>query len=147
MSLYVQGIDDVRGMINHLRAIDKDAIKELNRTFKATAAPVVAEAKSRAAYSTRIPGAISLRANTANRKRPGVVIRVSAAKAPHGRLLEGMARGHKDRIRHPVFGNRTTWVNQPTRPYLRPAIKGAHPKFLAATGEAVRAAAKKNGFI
>lgn len=147
MSIYFTGPEDIRGLVNHLRAIDKEAIQDVNKKVRPIGRAVVSDAKSRASYSRRIPGAIRMRTNIANRGNPGITIRVLAAQAPHGRLLEGIARGHTSHISHPVFGNRKKWVRQPTRPYLRPAMQQRRSDFLNAAREGVHDAARRHGFI
>jgi hypothetical protein len=140
MSIYLTGADDLRGLINHLRAIDKTTIRNLNTELKAAAEPIAADARRRASWSTRIPGAIRVGVSR-SRARPGATIRVATANAPHARPYEGFG---KKSFRRQVYGK--AWVTQPTRPYLMPAVKAGRDGYRAAVEKAVRDAAAKHGF-
>lgn len=88
-------------------ALQKDFLKGLG-----LAGDVVASAaKSKASFSTRIPGTIKVR-------RRGVRVSVVAggANAPHAGPLDN--RGNAGSFRHPVFGNYDVWVSQPAHPFL-----------------------------
>lgn len=104
----------------------------------------LSDAKSRAgSWSTRIPAAISLRADIRD-DRIGVQLRASAAAAPHARPYEGLGQG--GRFRHPVFGHRDRWVTQATRPFLWPAARGRAADMSEALGAAYEDAAREAGF-
>ena len=76
-------------------------------------------AEANASWSSRIPAAHFLRVSfSAN--RPGVFIKVDHNKAPHARPFEGILLWT---FRHPVYGDRETWVSQRSRPYLVPALE------------------------
>ena len=79
----------------------------------------VADARQRASWSSRIPGAISLRVQFTG-KNPGLTITVDHTKAPHGRAFEGIVY---DVFRHPLFGDRDHWYDQKARPYVWPAVQ------------------------
>lgn len=73
-----------------------------------------------AAWSTRIPGAMTLRTTTRGRN-PGVMIVVDTGAAPHARVYEGIV---SKTFRHPLFGIRgAEWYSQAARPYLVPAAR------------------------
>jgi hypothetical protein len=60
-------------------------------------------------------------------KQAGVAIRVDGRKMPaHMKSLPSMVEGKK-RWRHPVFGNRDVWVNQPSQPYFYNVLRAAGP--------------------
>lgn len=117
--------------------------KALRPALQAAARPIVADAKARAAWSSRIPRAITLSVRFAKRD-PGVSIRVRSATAPHGRPYEGITGSTS--FRHPVFGHRDRWVAQATRPYLAPAVEAGKDGALAATVAAVDQTARNLGF-
>lgn len=111
--------------------------QELRPRIRAGADSIVRDMKSRAGYSSRIPSAIRTTVSFAS-TTGGVSIRVDARRAPHARPLEGTnARGGY--FRHPVFGDRTTWVSQPTQPFFFPAIKAGGDQLRRHISEAVRA--------
>jgi hypothetical protein len=96
----------------------------LRPTVKAAAASVAAQAKVNAAFSTRIPGAISVRSSRGTDVSGATAtIRVSAAKAPHARVLEegNTNATSTTTFRHPVYGH-DTWVPQDMHPFLKPAL-------------------------
>jgi hypothetical protein len=96
----------------------------LRPVVKAGAASIAGQAKVNAAFSSRIPGAIYVR-STAGSDVTGVsaTVGVSAAKAPHARVLEDGNTGSSSTttFRHPVYG-RDTWVPQDMHPFLAPAV-------------------------
>lgn len=117
--------------------------RRMRKTFSDAAQPMLSDAKQRASWSSRIPGAISVQV-TSTDVRLGVVLRISAAAAPHARPYEGMGTGGS--FRHPVYGNRENWVSQATRPYAWPAVKAASDKVIPAIGDAYEDAARECGF-
>lgn len=132
--------------------------RQLSRRLTKLGQPMVADARSRASWSTRIPGAITVRpATSAASSRVGVALRVSAAKAPHARPYEGLGSaaaagtayegwgmfgGGAGGFRHPVFGHRDRWAWQDARPYAWPAVNAAasnaRDEILAAYEDAAR---------
>lgn len=117
--------------------------KRLKRAMEQAGQAALSDARSRASWSSRIPSAISLRPEVRG-DRFGVSLRVSASAAPHGRPFEGLGGGGQ--FRHPVFGDRETWVPQATRPYVWPAVRGRAPQVTAALGTAYEEAAREAGF-
>ncbi len=99
-----------------LRKSAPELSKEFNAGLRAGGELVAQQAKSNASFSSRIPGSIKVR-------RAGVKVTVSAggASAPEAAPLEH--GGQPGTFRHPVFGNREVWVNQPARPFLMPAVE------------------------
>ena len=96
--------------------------------LKAAGQIVADDAKSRSAYSTRIPG--SIRVSIAAGK---VTIVAGGAKAPDAGPLEN--KGLPGSFRHPVFGNRAVWVAQQARPFLHPALEAKKDEAMAAVAE------------
>ena len=132
--------------------------RALSRRLRALGGPMLADARSRASWSTRIPAAISIRpVSNAASGRIGVALRVSSSQAPHARPYEGLGSGGSAStayegwamfgggggiFRHPVFG-RNVWVTQGTRPFAWPAVAAkasqGREEILAAYEEAARA--------
>lgn len=135
----VTGGDELRALLADLGAIPVDMRRELRPEFLRAGQPILADARGRAGWSTRIPAALRLRVGK-SRKRPGVQFVVSAARAPHGRLFEFGP------FRHPVFGNREWWVTQEGRPFLMPAIRAGRDEFVRAANRAVETAARRRGW-
>lgn len=124
----------VEGLRELQRALHKfapDVHKSFRKRLREIARAVAADAKGRASWSHRIPGAIQ---PFVTMKAVGV--RVRAAKAAHGPLYEGGDSGRRASFRHPLFGDRRHWYTQRTRPFLHPAVE-ARQRFIHA--EAIKA--------
>lgn len=120
--------------------LDRTAKNALRREMRGVGKEMADDAKANASWSTRIPGAIQVRTRLTG-KRPGVRIRVNSDLAPHGRVYEDITgRGS---FRHPVFGDRETWVPQASRPYLRRAVLSNLPAAKRRLAAAVLTAIKK----
>lgn len=113
--------------------------REIRPALKDVAEPMVAAARANASWSTRIPKAIRLSV-----LKRGVEIRVSKKRAPHARPYEGI--GGNDQFRHPVFGDRSRWVSQKTRPFLDPAVKAHRSKIRPRLFQVVEEAARRHGY-
>jgi hypothetical protein len=123
-----------------------DSVSELARTFgrvpeemaaglreelPAAGQALLRASQANASWSTRIPAAHYLRAGTG--VNGGVSVGVDSVAAPHARPYEGMTvGGSRAFFRHPVFGNRDNWVQEATRPFLRPAVEAERPALEAA---------------
>jgi hypothetical protein len=71
-------------------------------------------------------------------KQAGVRLRVSGKRMPSGyRGLPKAVEGQGRPWRHPVFGDRTTWVQQPSRPEFYPVVE-RHVDDVARAVEAAR---------
>lgn len=130
--LKVEGADQLRVLAARLKAADAALLRSMRADLKTATVPVQAAVRSKAAgFSTTIPGAVTAR--TRFSKRNAVVeIRVVAKKLkpghePLARLEEFGSKGRRGVIRHPVYGNRSNWVNQPSHPFFYPTIRGAAP--------------------
>jgi hypothetical protein len=134
----------LRLLVHELGRMPPDIRSGLRSGFRKAGQIVLRDARSAAAWSRRIPAAMSLGTST-TAMAAGVVLRVDANKAPHARPYEGIS-GRGDTFRHPVFGNRESWVTQATRPFLAPAAARGRDQVAAASQHAVRTAAMRAGF-
>lgn len=127
-----------------LRAIPREVRKDLRPALQRAGGAVMADAKGRASWSSRIPGA--MRISVLYGRSQGVMIRVSRRRAPHARAYEGIGarRGNASTFRHPLYGDRNRWYTQATRPYLQPAARRAEVR--KAVTDVVEAAARRHGF-
>ena len=134
---------DTRGLqqlARDLRRSAPDSYKALRGSLRVAVQPVVDDAKARAGFSKRIPATIRARIGS------GASIKIVAGgpNAPDAAPLEN--KGQAGTFRHPVFGNREKWVNQPARPFLAPALDAHRDEIAAAIElavyEAVRDALK-----
>lgn len=101
---------ELKKLIVDLSAIPDDMRGELDRDIRDGAEVILDEMHRRASWSTRIPGATTMRASGS-----GADISTATATAPHAPLYEGLAG---DPFRHPVYGNRNAWVDQAARPFF-----------------------------
>lgn len=138
-----RGRGEVAELVADLGKVPPSLSKVLRPKLKQAAEPIKRNAQSRASWSTRIPGAIRIKTSLAGRNA-GIALRVDAAKAPHGRAYENL--GDRGTFRHPVFGNRSVWVEQQARPYLFPAVQKGRPEVVKAAGEAVDVVSRLHGF-
>jgi hypothetical protein len=129
-------------MALRLERMPLEVRKRLKVVVKAGAVSVAAQAKTNAAYSSRIPGAVRVRSKLGTELTGvGATVVVSAAKAPDARVLE---LGNTDSastatFRHPVFG-RDVWVSQPMRPFLFPALESKHKGIVESIYAAIESA-------
>jgi hypothetical protein len=91
------------------------------------AGQVVADEAKRRAYSEKIAETIRVLASGVN-----VQVAAGRAKVPEAALLElgntgsrksSRAGSSPSSFRHPVFGHKDRWVDQPTHPFLQPALE------------------------
>ena len=134
------GAPGLRLVAADLARLPKEVHARLRPRLRRAGETTLRRAQANAAWSSRIPGALSLRVSFSKRA-PGVTIVASTAAAPHARAFEGILR---DSFRHPVFGIRdAAWVEQSARPYLRPAAQATGgmvvSESLAAVDEALTA--------
>lgn len=102
-----------------LRRVPEESRRAVRAAIVDATRGVRADAARRASWSSRIPGAITMRVSFTTAR---VEIRVNARRAPHARPYEGISG--RTTFRHPVYGNRNVWVEQAARPFLRPAVDG-----------------------
>lgn len=111
---------------------------------------IVDDAKTNAAWSSRIPATIkmvvSFRAD-----REGVTITAGGPSAPHARPYEDVTG--KGKFRHPVFADSAnltrkawSWVDQASRPFLLPAAQANEVTATNSLRAALDEAARDIGF-
>lgn len=126
-------------LAQRLRAVPPEVQRSTARELRRVGGDVLADARGRASWSTRIPGSLMMQVRFAGRY-PGVVISARASQAPHARPYEGITGASQ--FKHPVYGNRS--VTQMTRPFLRPAVAAAGQALPDALGRAIDEAIAKN---
>lgn len=112
----------------------------LRKAVRAAGQSTLDEARANASWSSRIPGALTMRVSLAG-NNPGVVVLARASVAPHARPYEGII---SDPFQHPVYGNRNAWVPQAARPFLFPAAEANAEPFRQGVRDAVDAALRAN---
>jgi hypothetical protein len=128
-------------LIRDLGAIPPSVRKTLRPAILKAGRPVLDRMRANASWSTRIPAAITMRASTTS---PGIRFRVDSARAPHARPIEH--DGEPGTFRHPVYGNREVWRDQPARPFFYRAVEAYADQITDRLGEAVMDAAREHGF-
>ncbi len=115
--------------------------KQLKQNLLQIGAPLLADARRRAGFSSRIPAAITVKpvaSDTAG--TVGLVLRVSVGEGtPHARPYEGGGNGGT--FKHPLFGDREVWVTQASRPYAWPSVMAHRDDAERAAARAVEMAA------
>lgn len=94
-----------------LHLVEPSLEKELRTGIAAAGEIIAVKARENASFSTRIPGTIMVR-----RRGLNVQVRAGGNAAPHAPSLEH--GGKPGKFRHPLFGNRQVWVDQPAHPFL-----------------------------
>lgn len=123
---------DVQKLMRDLRKLAPEVAKETRKAFKSAATPILNDARRRQPKRTG-----ELRRKTKTRfSRGRVEIRSSA---PHARISEFGGR-------HPAWGNREVWVDQPAAPAIFPAVDAGRANFIQAAAKAVDQGAKEAGF-
>ena len=118
-----------------LASIAPEMRRGTTRAIVQGGAPIVAQAKANAAWSSRIPSAITMRTAYSGR-RAGIFIRVDSARAPHARGYEDVTgRGE---VRHPVYGVwRQNVKYAKSKPFTAPAIRAGAPRVRAGIEQAI----------
>lgn len=135
--------DTLDALIADLAGMPTDLRRELRPALISAAQPILQDARRRASWSTRIPGAITLKASFSTRS-PGVRLFVDARKARHARPYE-FASARNRRLRVPVFG-RGWWSEREPRRFFFPAVRAGEAGVVRSATVAVQAAARSAGF-
>ena len=140
----------------HIKTLDKKmaaAVRKHIRTGITDAAQPLADAvRAQASWSSRIPGAVSVKTSFGPRSAGASVV-VNNKKAPEARPLEmGSQRSSSGFLRHPVFARASetkdqwTWVNQPVRPFFFAAVDAKTPVITARMNKVLDDVARDLGF-
>lgn len=130
-------------LVIELGRVPNELRRELRPAIRDGAEHIIRDMQGRADWSTRIPSAIKMSVLFSSLgSGGGAKIRVDRNLAPHARPFEG-ASSRGGFFRHPVFGDRTTWVSQSTRPFFFPAIKAGRAQLQKNIADAVRASLRK----
>jgi len=136
------GAAGVRRLASDLARVPDELRPELRAAMRGVGQKVRDQAAANASWSSQIPAALQLRTGFEGR-RAGVTVIASTGRARHARVYEGMVR---DPFRHPVFGDRGTWVSQPARPYLLPAAEQGREDAAAGVVAALDTVLARRGF-
>lgn len=137
---------DLARLASDLKQMQPALRRELARTIRKQGVVLLGRVKANAAWSSRIPAATSMRVNLTG-KRAGVTISTNKNKAPHARPLERGSSRNRGVNRHPVFGDRENWVNQPLRPYMLKAADGPwRAQAHADVADVIDRIARRSGF-
>ena len=114
---------ELKDLARGLKAINPIFYRKLNERLKEAGKLVAEEAKVNASWSTKIPRTIHVSASMSS-----VSVTAGGKRAPGARPLEH--EGRQGNFRHPVFGHRNVWVDQPARPFIIPALEKNRYKVL-----------------
>ena len=140
----------------HIKTLDKKMAtsvrKQIRTGVAAAAEPLAAAVRAEASWSSRIPGATTIKTSFGPRSA-GAVVEVNKKKAPHARPLEmGSQRSSSGTLRHPVFADSSkskdewTWVSQPQRPFFFAAVDAQTPLITARMNKVLDDVAEEIGF-
>lgn len=132
--------NSVRVLAKEFGGVPKDLRDELRPRMRLAGAKVQRDIQAGAGFSSRIPGAVRIGVAFGS-KTGGVRIYVDQKKVPHARPIENLGRAGT--FRHPVFGNREVWVEQPAQPFFFPAVKRNRAQVRELVADAVRASFPK----
>lgn len=121
LGFHIDGLE-LAQLSKDLRGMDRQLNLELRRSVRRAGAGMAKQVKANASWSTRIPGAVKTTTSLRG-KRAGVAVRIDARRAPHARPLENL--GRQGSFRHPVHGDRDTWVAQAARLFFFRATSAA----------------------
>ena len=121
-----------------LKKVDKEIYKKMQSHLRDIRQPLIAEAKERAGrFSKSIPPTIKASVS-------GLTLKLkSGSQTPVTKgHMGGAAAGMEDArnrgfYKHPVFGDKSSWVKQKSHPYLRPTIEANTPMIIRAMDKAI----------
>lgn len=112
-------------LYNDLKRAGDDLRKDLRKGVGAAVKPIAAEVRSNARSADLVKASKSVRV-TQRYGSQGAVVRVQVLRKTAPYAADGSV------FKHPVFGNRKTWVTQPTRhEFWDRAVDSAQPAVLA----------------
>lgn len=133
MTIVIEGFDE---LVTDLRQIGQvEALREINKELRPVAALIrVAAERGAPRHSGRL--ARSIRVGTRNRA-PAVIVKKT--DVPYAKSVEFSGR-------HPFFGDRTRWFDQPVDPFIGPAVDLHLDDVARAAETGLDAALRKAGF-
>lgn len=134
-------LGEVRSLASRLTKVPQDFQRETRQILRSAGGPFLSDAQAEASWSSRIPGALSMRVSLSSR-RPGITVRASLKAAPHARVYEGILGNN---FRHPLFGDQEFWYQQLARPYLLPALDRQSDRIVDEVTEAVDDVSRRAG--
>lgn len=127
-----------------MRKLTPETQKAVRPALRQGGEIVASDARSRADWSSRIPGTIKVRTSF-REDREKVQVVAGGAAAPHARPYEGISsRGNT--FRHPVYGDRDVWVEQDKRQFIFPAAEAHGEEVTGLVRAALDEAAASIGF-
>jgi hypothetical protein len=151
----LRGGRDLTRITRELRRMDDpELLKRFRKELRGAAKPLVPlvrasirQIPSKRPYTAQglrgqLSRATKLEVKTAGRQA-AVVVRVDGRKMPnHSKSVQAYMEGTKPRWRHPVFGNRENWVQQPAQPYFYKVMAAAGPRARAAVNRVMDSVSK-----
>jgi hypothetical protein len=137
-------IDPAVVIARDMRKLPPETQKAVRPALRQGGEIIAADARTRADWSSRIPGSIRVRTSF-REDREKVQVVAGGPAVPHARPYEGIGtRG--DTFRHPVHGNREVWVEQDKRPFIFPAAEAHGEEVTGLIRAALDEAAASIGF-
>lgn len=135
-------VDDsqLKALIRDLGQVPAAVQRTMRPAILKAGQPVLAQMKSNASWSTRIPGAITMKPAGSF---AGVQFRVNSGPAPHARPYEHF--GEPGTFRAPLWGNREHWYPHRARPFFYRAVEEKADEVVNVLADAVMQAAEQHG--
>lgn len=140
-----QAADDLALLGRRLKTADKQLRKDLLKEIRTEGKPTVDDVKASARSSLPQRGGLAARVAS---QSYGVRTRMSGRSAGvriqgTGRTVRGLRQLDAGTLRHPVFGDRSTWVSQSVEPgYFTKPIEEDLPRFRKAVEDAMEQTAR-----
>lgn len=140
MSMFQADASQLRRLGAELRKTRPEVHRAVRRSVLEQAKKIAEDAKTKADWSTRIPGTIRASSSGVNT----AVVRAGGPSAPHAAAYEHA--GAEGTFRHPVYGrgdetrDQWTWVSEQARPFLHPALMDRFDETVIALRDAVEVA-------
>lgn len=136
------GLRELNRFVREIGKMPKDLAKQARPMMRRSGQEALAEAKSNASWSTRIPGATKLSVRFSKRFS-GIAIVTNKNRAPHARPIENA--GKTGTFRHRNFG-RNDWSVQRAQPFQAPVAKKWFLKIDREIGKVVDDVIRPYGF-
>jgi hypothetical protein len=141
---------DLLAFKRHVGSVDKGMRRKLNKGLREAVKPTLQHARSAVmrfpSHGTHHTGLRRAVANSLAITAAGgrVAIQIRHSKLPEGKEnLPNRMEGIGGPWRHPVFGDRETWVTQPSYPWFYPTMRADRPQVEKSINEVIDAIAKE----
>jgi hypothetical protein len=149
LDIKIQGAEEFGVLARRLKvAGDKELRKELYRGIARAVKPLTLSVRASigqyvpARYAAQLSTSLRVGTSKQSGRDPGVRLRATA-KTPRGKP-RNLTKLNQGVLRHPLYGNRRHWYNQPVRPgFWDTELQQGAPKVRTELVEAIQTVARK----